>query len=107
MSVIICGFVDNNISKPCTTSKFIKKYSNITEEIIENPDAEIFLTDFGGGIPLGRFLKEKKFRNATLYHLGDKPIINICKLTSLRGGFKTKAECQKQIEKDSTTTYKM
>lgn len=107
MSLISYGFIDEDNSNPCTTAEFIKKYSSVIEEIIDHPDSEVHLTDFGGGIPLARFLKERFFRNATLYHLHNEPKINMCNFTSLRGGFETKEECQVQIEKDSITTYKM
>ena len=107
MSSIICGFIDFDILEPCSTSNFIKNFSSVVEEIINEPDSEIFLTDFGGGIPLARFLKEKYFRKGTLYHCGNKPQINICKFTFLKGGFSTREECQIQIEKDADIVYKM
>ena len=107
MSLVSYGFIDLDLSKPCTVSNFIKNYSSIIEEIIDHPDSEIFLTDFGGGLPLARFLKERYFRNAVLYYVGDKPQINICKFTSLKGGFSTREECQSQIEKDTSRIYKM
>ena len=107
MSLVSYGFIDEDVYKPCTTSEFIKKYSSIIEDIIDHPDSEVYLTDFGGGLPLARFLKERFFRNATLYHLNNKPQINICNFSCLKGGFKTKEECQDQIEKDSIKIYKI
>ena len=103
----IYGFIDEDISHPCTVSKFVGKHSGVVEEIIDDPITEILLTDFGGGIPLSRFLKGKHFRNTVLYHLSDRPKINICGFTSLKGGFSTKEECQFQIEKDAEKIYKM
>ena len=107
MAFINYGFIDGNISSPCTTSNFIKKYGDIVEEIIENPESKIFLTDFGGGIPLARFLSKKFYRNGVLYHVGDKPRFNICNFSSLRGGFLSQQECQLQIERDCVNIYKM
>ena len=101
------GFIDENIFIPCTTSNFIKKYGDVVGELIDNPNTEILITDFGGGIPIARFLKQYCFRNVVLYHTGNKPKFNICKFTSLKGGFITKENCQDQIEKDCKIVYKM
>lgn len=88
--------------QPISSDLFMKRYSELLEDILDDPDARIFLSDIGpGSIFVARFLKKRYYRNATLHHVGDKPRINIADLP-LKGGFKTRKECQSYIQKNST-----
>ncbi len=88
-------------SEHLTSAEFIKLYSSKLEEILEDPNAHILLTDFPGcGIFLARYLKGHFYRNAVLYHVGNNPSINIANLLT-KGNFVTREECRAQMINDS------
>ncbi len=100
MTSKIYGFVDENLLSPVTSAEFLKKYTSTLEEILEDPHAQILLTDLPGcGIYIARYLKERYYRNAVLYHVGGKPRVNIASLPT-KGGFDNPEECKLQIIKN-------
>ena len=106
MNSRIYGIVVNK-SRPISSELFIKKYSELLEEIMEDPDAKILLSDIGSGsIFVARFLKKRYYRNAILHHIGDKPRVNIANLPT-KGGFTSHKECQRFIRKNSTDVIRI
>jgi hypothetical protein len=80
---------------------FNKLYVPKLEKILEDPNAQILITDSSGcGILTSRYLKNNYYRNAIIYHLGDKPKHNLGNLP-VRGGFISKAECTAQMMMDA------
>ena len=80
---------------------FLHFYSSKLEIILEDPDASILLTDLPGvGIYTARYLLSQHYRNATVYHVGEKPRQNIANL-NLCGGFKTRSEAKAKMILDS------
>ena len=95
----IYGFIDD-LDNPCSSSTFQKRISPILEDILEDPYANIILSDLTqGGMFVAKFLKQRYYRNATLYHIGENPRINIAKLKT-KGGFTSKEDCIFNMSKE-------
>ena len=98
------GFISGG--HPISSSKFIIKYTSILDEILDDPNASILLTDFReSDIFLARYLKEQQYRNATLYHVGSFPRINIAKLPTKE--YETVKDVKDAIIKKSDTIIRI
>lgn len=97
------GFVD---SSSFTSSQF-SSIASILEDILDEVDSKIILTDLGpGGVLVARYLKRRYYRNAVLYHIGDKPRVNIANLPT-KGGFSSAKECLESVMNSSDSVIKL
>ena len=88
-------------SEKMSSAEFVKLYYTTLDEILDDPDSSILLTDKSGcGVFVARYLKQNLYRNATIYHTKRKPRSNIANLKTC-GGFLNKKECRKSLIKDS------
>ena len=67
-----------------SSTRFMREIVPILEKITRDPDAYIIVSDLpgDGGTFISRYLKEIYYRNATVYHIGDKPRSNIAHLST-------------------------
>lgn len=84
-----------------SSKNFSILYTATLEDILEDPEARIIITDKQGcGIFIARYLEKHYYRNAIIYHMGQEPRHNIAKLKT-QGGFMSKAEITAQMINDS------
>jgi hypothetical protein len=98
------GFIDES---SIDISKFSVKITPILEKIIDRPDVCIIFSDISsGGVYINRFLKGHYYRNAVIYHVGDKPRINLSNLLT-KGGFSDAENVKEAIIRDSDVLIRM
>lgn len=86
---------------------FLSKYVPILEDLLQDPEASIFITDRPGcAIKVARYLKKHGYRKCWLYHLGKKPRHNLGSFPT-RGGFSTLRDCRAQMLKDSDHQFQV
>ena len=80
--------------------EFSSKYAPQLEEILEDPNASIIITDRPGcAIQTARYLSKHGYRKCCLYHVGKPPRHSIGKFNS-KGGFSSLNNCKKQMFRD-------
>ena len=64
------GILEEDYNNPCNPNRFVRKYIDFLEEIMENPQNKIIYSDITpSGEYITKTLKTKNFKNAILYHL--------------------------------------
>ncbi len=100
----VYGFIDVT---SITAVKFSVNIIPVLERILEDPNAQILFSDLSGGnIYISRYLREYYYRNAVLYHIGEKPRINLANLP-MKGGFNTAKEVINALFRDADEIIQM
>lgn len=96
----IYSFIDDE-DDLCTPERFVRKHHDTLVNIILDPYSKIIYCDlFPSGIFITKFLKNRFYRNATIYYLGKQPRYNPDNLPTKK--FKSKEKLLKSLKADST-----
>lgn len=85
-----------------TSSELNVMYHEKIDEVLTDPNVHIVISE--NFIFAAKYLERRKFRNCTVYHIGeDTPKHNIGKFKT-KGGFTSLIELEESLKQDSTET---
>jgi len=101
MSGKIYGFLEENSEDPCSINKFVRKYYDTLENIVNEAGSSIIISDLSpSGMFIYKFLRSLSYKNVIIYHLGKFPNYNPENLPTLK--FKNKEKLIATIISSST-----
>lgn len=81
-----------------SSSELNSMYHEKIDEVLTDPNVHIVISE--NFIFAAKYLERRKFRNCTVYHIGDTPKHNIGKFKS-KGGFTSLIELEESLKQDS------
>ena len=101
----VYGIIDIDPKNPCSLSEFTRYILKI-DDIIHDPNNEIIYTDLTrSGIFITKYLNQKFYRKATIYHVEDKPRYNPSNLKTKK--CVTSDICIKEVTRNSDIVIKI
>jgi hypothetical protein len=85
--------------RPCTSSELNSLYHERIDELLKDPYINIIMSE--NFIFAAKYLESRRFRNCTIYHIGDEPKHIIGKFKT-KGGFTSTIELEECLRQDST-----
>lgn len=106
-STVFCAIISGRNNPKPLIDRFSSSGISLIDEQMSNPHVHFLIDDSVLGVMIMRFFKQHFFRNAVIYHTGEKPRYNMRPVElafKTRGSFISEAEVKAAMIADSTMT---